>query len=123
MTFFCRLSEVCITLVTFWVIAENNLSVKHKFMSLLLNSSRYDSETCHFAEVVVLKKMYPLFDGPFFHNIGLWEQVFWGRSSFNYVVSGLSSSKVSACSMLIKEFCGGKAGWNDRAVFIETNFG
>ena len=39
------------------------------------------------------------------------------------VVSGLSSSKVSACSMLIKEFCGGKAGWNDRAVFIETNFG
>ena len=39
------------------------------------------------------------------------------------VVSGLSSSKVSACSMLIKEFCGGKAGWNDRAIFIETNFG
>ena len=38
------------------------------------------------------------------------------------VVSGLSSSKVSACSMLIKEFCGGKAGWNDRAVFIETDF-
>ena len=38
------------------------------------------------------------------------------------VVSGLSSSKVSACSMLIEEFCG-KAGWNDRAVFIETNFG
>ena len=38
------------------------------------------------------------------------------------VVSGLSSSKVSAYSMLIKEFCRGKAGWNDRAVFIETNF-
>ena len=38
------------------------------------------------------------------------------------VVSGLSSSKVSACIMLIKEFCGGKAGWNDRAVFIEIDF-
>ena len=37
------------------------------------------------------------------------------------VVSGLSSSKVSVCSMLIKEFCGGKAGWNDRAVFIKTD--
>ena len=21
---------------------------------------------------------------------------------------------------MIKEFCGGKAGWNDRAIFIET---
>ena len=28
--------------------------------------------------------------------------------------------KMSACSMLIKEFCGGKAGWNDRAIFIEN---
>ena len=37
------------------------------------------------------------------------------------VVSGLSSSKVSVCSLLIKEFCGGKAGWNDRAIFIETH--
>ena len=37
------------------------------------------------------------------------------------VVSGLSSSKVSASSMLIKEFCGGKAGWNDRSLFIETD--
>ena len=27
---------------------------------------------------------------------------------FSNVVSGLSSSKVSACSILIKEFCGGK---------------
>ena len=38
------------------------------------------------------------------------------------IVSVLSSSKVSACSMLIEEFCGGKAGWNDRATFIETDF-
>ena len=37
------------------------------------------------------------------------------------VVSGLSSSKVSVCSMLIKEFCGGKAGRNDRAIFIDTD--
>ena len=37
------------------------------------------------------------------------------------VVSGLSSSVVSVCSMLIKEFCGGKAGWNDRAIFIKTD--
>ena len=35
-------------------------------------------------------------------------------------MSGLSLSKVSA-SMLIKEFCGGKAGWNDGAVFIKTD--
>ena len=38
------------------------------------------------------------------------------------VVSGLSSSKVSVCSLFIKEFCGGKPGWNDRTVFIETDF-
>ena len=37
------------------------------------------------------------------------------------VDSGLSSSKVSASSMLMKEFCGGKAGWNDRAIFIVTD--
>ena len=36
------------------------------------------------------------------------------------VAPGLSSSNESACSLMIKEFCGGKAGWNDRAVFIET---
>ena len=36
------------------------------------------------------------------------------------VVSGFSSSKVSACRLIIKEFCGGKAGWNDGAIFIET---
>ena len=24
---------------------------------------------------------------------------------------------------MIKEFCGGKAGWNDRAIFIETETG
>ena len=37
------------------------------------------------------------------------------------VVSGLSSSKVSACSSMIKEFCEGKAGWTDRAIFTETD--
>ena len=36
------------------------------------------------------------------------------------VVSGLSSSKVLVCSLTIKEFCGGKAGWNDSAIFIKT---
>ena len=36
------------------------------------------------------------------------------------VVSGLASSKLLACSLMIKEFCGGKAGWNDRAKFIQT---
>ena len=36
------------------------------------------------------------------------------------VVSGLSSFNESACSLMIKEFCGGMAGWNDRAVFTET---
>ena len=45
---------------------------------------------------------------------------YWECHSWS-VVSGLSSSKVSASSMLIKEFCKGKAGWNDRAVFIETD--
>ena len=37
------------------------------------------------------------------------------------VVSGLCSLKVLACSLMIKEFCGGKARWNDRAIFIETD--
>ena len=37
------------------------------------------------------------------------------------VVSGQSSSKVSECSLVIKEFCGGKAGCNNRAIFIETD--
>ena len=37
------------------------------------------------------------------------------------VVSVLSSSKVLACSLMIKEFCGGKPGWNDRAIFTETH--
>ena len=37
------------------------------------------------------------------------------------VVSGLSPSKVSVCSLIMKEFCGSKAGWNDRAIFIETD--
>ena len=44
-----------------------------------------------------------------------------GKTTRNrVVVSGLSPSEVSACSLMIKEFCGGKAGWNDRAIFIET---
>ena len=36
------------------------------------------------------------------------------------VVSGLFFSKVSPCSLIIKWFCGGKAGWNDEAIFIKT---
>ena len=28
---------------------------------------------------------------------------------------------MSVCSLLIKEFCGGKAGWNDRAILSETD--
>ena len=36
------------------------------------------------------------------------------------LVSGLSYSNESPCSLMIKEFCRGKAGWNDRAIFIET---
>lgn len=70
MTSFCRLTEFRITQVTFWIIADNKLYVKHKFMTLPPNGSRYDSETSHFAEVVMLKKMYPPFDRPFFHNVG-----------------------------------------------------
>ena len=42
-------------------------------------------------------------------------------SQSTHVVSGLSSSKMLAFSMLIKEFCGGQAWWNDRAIFIETD--
>ena len=37
------------------------------------------------------------------------------------VVSGLSSSKVWACSLVIKRVYGGEAGWTDRAIFIETD--
>ena len=40
---------------------------------------------------------------------------------FVCVVSGLSSSKVLMCTMLIKDFCRGQAGWNDRAICIETD--
>ena len=38
-----------------------------------------------------------------------------------FVVSGLFSSKASVYSLKMKEFCRGKAGWNDSAIFIETD--
>ena len=34
---------------------------------------------------------------------------------------GSLHQKVSEFSLMMKEFCGGKAGWNDRAIFIETD--
>ena len=53
----------------------------------------------------------------------LWRSVvFMEESPFlQCVVSGLCSSEVSVRSMLIKEFCGGKACWNHIAIFIETD--
>ena len=36
------------------------------------------------------------------------------------MVSGLCSLKVSACSLMIKEFCGGKSGRNGKAIFIKN---
>ena len=36
------------------------------------------------------------------------------------LLSGFSSSKVSACSLIIKKFCVGKAGCIDSSIFIET---
>ena len=34
---------------------------------------------------------------------------------------GSLHQKVSACSLMIKEFCGSKTGWNDRAIFTEID--
>ena len=42
------------------------------------NGSNSDSETSHFAGVVMLKKNYPLIYGRLFHNVSLWEKVFLG---------------------------------------------
>ena len=44
-----------------------------------------------------------------------------GKTKKVFVVSELSSSKVSACSLIIKEFCGGKAGWNDKSLLKQIS--